>query len=216
MKQSFSNTGRPLDADGALLVAACWVVVGLVAAFAFGQSYEHIYDFGRLHAQRGWTAKMLPLSVDLLIVAATLVLALQRRQDEKATGLALVLPRVLLYASIGATIGANVAYGLPSGWLSAVASAWAPVAFAGLVETVMVAVLPVQRKGIKRTVISAGQSPVPSTSYDAAKAAYAASVGAANPLTPYALNKRFGIPLAQARKIAVPANASLNGDGAHA
>lgn len=195
------------DADTLILVAV-YAGLGLVAAFAFGQSYQHIYDLGRLHAQRGLDAKMLPLSVDLLIVAAGLVMLLQRRRPaaERPTwrNLAWWLPRTMLYAGIGATITANVLYGLPFGYLSAGISAWPGVVFAGLVETVMVAVRPVQRAAV----ISAGQTAVPATALDAARAAYLASVAGANPLTGYQLHKRFSIPRSAADKIA---RAPLNG-----
>src|SRR5215472_6361331 len=183
---------------------AVYSVLAAVAAFAFFQSYVHIYDLGRLHAQRGETARLLPLSVDLLIVAATLVIYLQKAEDARPSGIARWLPRGMLYAGIGATVAANVLYGLPYGWLSAVISAWPGAVFAGLVEMVLVAVRPVQREAVNRTVIVAGQPAVPSDSHEAARTAYAASVAGANPLTPYALNKRFGITLSQARKIVAP------------
>ena len=60
----------------------------------------------------------MPLSVDMLIVAASLMLYLQSRAAERAAGLARGLPRLLLWAGIGATVTANVIpYGAPYGWL---------------------------------------------------------------------------------------------------
>ena len=190
-----------------------WVAVALVAAFAFGQSYEHIYDLGRLHAQHGWTARLLPLSVDLLIVAAGLILWLQKAASDKPAGLARFMPRLMLWAGIGATIGANLAYGLPYGAETALISTWPGAMFAGLAETVMVSVRPVQREAVKRTVIAAGQSLVPATVMDAARVAHAASVAAGNPLSSYQIHKRFSIPRSQADKIC--RTAALNGDGPH-
>jgi Protein of unknown function (DUF2637) len=49
-------------------------VVCAVAAFAAVVSYSHIYGLGRAHGQDGTAARMLPLSVDGLIMAASLVL----------------------------------------------------------------------------------------------------------------------------------------------
>jgi predicted GIY-YIG superfamily endonuclease len=124
-----------------------WIVysvVGAVAAFAFLVSYTHIYDLALHHGQHRPAVQLLPLSVDLLIVAASLVLYLQKRADEHPAGIARWLPRLMLWSGIGATVAANVGYGLPFGWLAAVISAWPGAVFAGLVEMVMVAVRPQQ------------------------------------------------------------------------
>ncbi|HEX5290979.1 MAG TPA: DUF2637 domain-containing protein, partial [Streptosporangiaceae bacterium] len=44
-------------------------VVLAVAGFAAVVSYTHIYDLGRAHGQAGTAARLLPLSVDGLILA---------------------------------------------------------------------------------------------------------------------------------------------------
>ena len=49
-------------------------VVCAVAAFAAVVSYSHIYGLGRAHGQDGTAARLVPLSVDGLILAASLVL----------------------------------------------------------------------------------------------------------------------------------------------
>ena len=119
------------------LLDARWVVflvVATVAVFSFIVSYSHIYDLGRVHAQSGTAARLLPLTVDLLIVASSLVLFIQDRPSLPAKSLAFWMPRLVLYAAIGATVAANVAYGLPSGWLAAVISGWPGVAFVAAVE----------------------------------------------------------------------------------
>ncbi len=198
-----------------LILGGVYVGAVLVAAFAFCVSYTHIYDLGRANGQHAWAAKLLPLSVDLLIVVASLVMFLHRRYSEKPAGLAKWLPRVMLYAGIAATIAANVFYGLHWTGLAPYVSAWPAAVFAAVVETVFVAVRPVQREAVKRTLISAGQPVIPATVTDAARAAFAASAAAGNPLSGYQLHKRFGIPRSQADKIcrAPSLSASLNGDG---
>lgn len=194
-----------------------WAGVALVAAFAFGQSYEHIYELGLSHHQALWNARLLPLSVDLLIVVAGSIIWLQKNSDGKPAGLARWMPRLMLWSGIAATIAANLAYGLPYGWPTALVSTWPGAMFAGLAETVMVSVGRVQREAIKRTVIQPGQPAVPATVAEAARTAFLASVAAGNPLSSYQVHKRFGIPRSQADKIVrlVAERAALNGDGSH-
>jgi hypothetical protein len=54
--------------------SATVAVVCAVAAFAAVVSYSHIYGLGQAHGQDGTAARLLPLSVDGLILAASLVL----------------------------------------------------------------------------------------------------------------------------------------------
>ena len=53
--------------------AATAGVVAVVAGFAAAVSYSHIYDLARLHGQTVLDARLMPLSVDGLILAASLV-----------------------------------------------------------------------------------------------------------------------------------------------
>ena len=64
---------RGLGADR-VIRAATAAVVAAVAAFAAVVSYSHIYDLAREHGQAGTAARLLPLSVDGLILAASLVM----------------------------------------------------------------------------------------------------------------------------------------------
>jgi hypothetical protein len=105
-------------------------VVLAVAGFAAVVSYSHIYDLGREHGQAGTAARLLPLSVDGLILAASLVLLHEARNGRSAPALA----RWMLGLGVSATVAANVAYGLRFGPLGAVISAWPAVAFIGSAE----------------------------------------------------------------------------------
>jgi Protein of unknown function (DUF2637) len=49
------------------------LVVLAVAGFAGIVSYEHAYDLARTHGQFGVAARLLPLSIDGLIVSASLL-----------------------------------------------------------------------------------------------------------------------------------------------
>jgi hypothetical protein len=130
------------DGNGKWLRRLVYAAVAAVAVFSFIVSYSHIYDLGRSHAQFGAAARLLPLSVDVLIVAASLVLFIQYRETGTPAGLARWLPRLTLYAAIGATVAANVFYGLPFGWLAAVISGWPGAAFVAAVEVGMVIARP--------------------------------------------------------------------------
>ena len=81
------------------------MVVLAVAAFAAVVSYSHIYDLGRTHGQAGVAALLLPLSVDGLILAASLVVLMEARAGRTA---APVLARVMLGLGVAATIAVNV------------------------------------------------------------------------------------------------------------
>jgi hypothetical protein len=117
------------DGDTVIRVLAAIVVLA-VAAFAAIVSYSHIFELGVLHHQIGTAARLLPLSVDGLIASASLVMLHAARRELAVPWLA----RAMLALGVGATVAANVGYGLPFGWLSAVVSAWPAVAFVGSVE----------------------------------------------------------------------------------
>ncbi len=124
-----SSPSRTVGGDSVIRVLAA-VVVLAVAAFAAIVSYSHIFDLGVHHGQSGTAARLLPLSVDGLIAAASLVMLHAARNQLPVPWLA----RICLAGGVGATVAANVAYGLAFGWLAAVVSAWPAVAFVGSVE----------------------------------------------------------------------------------
>lgn len=119
----------PASGDRAIRAAAGAVVL-VVAAFAAVVSYSHIYDLGRAHGQAGVAARLLPLSVDGLIVAASLVMVLEARAGLPAQPLA----RVMLTLGVAATVAANIDYGSAYGLTGAIISAWPAVAFIGAAE----------------------------------------------------------------------------------
>ena len=122
---------RPDTATGdRALRASAAIVVLAVAAFAAVVSYSHIYDLGRAHGQAGVAARLLPLSVDGLILAASLVMLLEARAGRTAPALA----RVMLGLGVAATVAANVAFGAADGLTGAAISAWPAIAFIGCAE----------------------------------------------------------------------------------
>jgi hypothetical protein len=177
-------------------------VVCAVAAFAAVVSYSHIYGLGRAHGQDGTAARLLPLSVDGLILAASLVLLHEARNGRDAPRLA----RFMLWLGIGATVGANIAFGAGYGLLGALISAWPAVAFIGAVE---IAMQQVRRARGPRAAISGPA--VPGDVEQAVRAAYAASVAAGQPLSQRAMAERFGLSRRRVSQLVVQVTASGNG-----
>jgi hypothetical protein len=107
-------------------------VVG-VAAVATAASYEHAYDLVRAHGEVGWTARLVPLTVDGLIYASSMVMLDSARRKAPVPGLV----RWLLGLGIAATFAANVAYGLGHGLIGAAVAAWPAVALVRSYELLM-------------------------------------------------------------------------------
>jgi Protein of unknown function (DUF2637) len=127
--EAVAGAAGRIDADTVIRILAAVVVLS-VAAFAAIISYSHIFDLGRAHGQDGTAARLLPLSVDGLIAAASLVMLHAARNNLPVP----FLSRAMLALGVGATVAANVAYGLPFGATGALVSAWPAVAFVGSVE----------------------------------------------------------------------------------
>jgi hypothetical protein len=65
-------------ADRVIRWSTAVAVLG-VAAVAAVASYEHAYDLVRAHGETGWTARMVPLTVDGLIYASSMRITDQGR-----------------------------------------------------------------------------------------------------------------------------------------
>ena len=102
-----------------------WVLAGGVATIAAITSYSHIYDLGRHHGGTGTAARLLPLSVDMLILVGELMLL----HEADAKGRRFVLGWVLVWSGILATLAANVAYGAQYGVLGALIWGWPAYSF---------------------------------------------------------------------------------------
>jgi hypothetical protein len=181
-------------------------VVLAVAAFAAIVSYSHIYDLGRAHGQAGTAARLLPLSVDGLILAASLVLLHEARNGRSAPALA----RWMLGLGVAATVAANVAYGLPYGPLGAVVSAWPAVAFIGAAELG----IGLARRARGASAGTASPEPagaVPSDLAEAAKASMRATTAAGNPLSANQLQERFSLTRGAATRLRRDVLAEANG-----
>ncbi|WP_192809584.1 DUF2637 domain-containing protein [Actinomadura rudentiformis] len=109
------------------------LAVALVATVAAVISYRHAYELVRTHGETGITAYLVPLTIDGLIWAASMVILDASRRNQPAPTLA----KWSLGVGIVATIGANVAHGLNHGPIGALVSAWPALALVGSFELLM-------------------------------------------------------------------------------
>jgi hypothetical protein len=112
--------------------AALAVGVAAVAAVA---PYEHAYALVRTHGESGWTARLVPLTVDGLIFASSMAMLDSAHRKMPVPTLARC---VLLDLGIAAALAANVAHGLGDGLLGAAVAAWPAAALVGSYELLMV------------------------------------------------------------------------------
>jgi len=116
-----------------------WSTAGAVvrvAAVAAVASYEHAYALVRAHGEAGWTARLIPLTVDGLIYASSMVMLDSARRKVPVPALS----RWLLGLGIAATLAANVAHGLGHGLIGAAVAAWPAVALVGSYELLMMVI----------------------------------------------------------------------------
>jgi hypothetical protein len=109
------------------------VLVALVAAVV---SYEHMRALAEL-AGEGWRARVLPISVDGLVVAASMTMLVRRRAGHPAGA----LTWAALLLGLGASLAANVVAADPGivdpALLRRLVGAWPPVALGLAYELAM-------------------------------------------------------------------------------
>jgi hypothetical protein len=118
--------------DNAIRWSTAAAVIG-VAMVAAVVSYEHAYALVHAHGENGWTPHLIPLTVDGLIWASSMVMLDSARRSVRVPALA----RWLLGLGIAATLAANVAHGLGHGPIGAAVAAWPAVALIGSYELLM-------------------------------------------------------------------------------
>jgi hypothetical protein len=124
-----------IGSDKAIRWSTAVAVIG-VAVVAAVVSYEHAYELVHGHGETGWTAHLIPLTVDGLIWASSMVMLDSARQGARAP----MLARWLLGLGIAATLAANVAHGLGHGPIGAAVAAWPAVALVGSYELLMMVI----------------------------------------------------------------------------
>ena len=120
-----------LDAPGRRARVVTVLAVLLVAAVAALVSYAHMREVAD-RAGEQWRAWLLPLSVDGLVVAASMVLLTRRRAGLPGGRLAWVA----LLGGVGASLAANIAAAQPDLTARVVAS-WPAIAFAVAFELLL-------------------------------------------------------------------------------
>jgi hypothetical protein len=96
-------------------------------------SYRHAYELVSTHGETGLTARLVPFTVDGLILAVSMLILDASRSDRPVPPLA----RWCLGTGIMATTGANLAHGIGHGAIGALVSAWPALALAGSFELLM-------------------------------------------------------------------------------
>jgi Protein of unknown function (DUF2637) len=202
------------DTGDRLRRGSMWALSSGVAAIAAIVSYSHIYDLGRAHGGTGVAARLLPLSVDMLILVGELMLL--HEGDRKSARFA--LGWVLVGSGVLATLAANVTYGAQFGAVGAIIWGWPAYSFI-LVAAGMVAI--VKRAGagadFPGAPVPAQAAPVvPSDLEHAAEIALRATLAAGNPYTVNALVSKFSLPRKQATELRTRVMAEANGNGPEA
>jgi uncharacterized protein DUF2637 len=119
-------------ADRVIRSTTAVAVIG-VAVIAAVVSYEDAGDLVRAHGETGWTARLIPLTVDGLVYASSMVMLDSARRGARVPALA----RWLLGLGIIATLAANVVHGLGHGIIGAMVAVWPAVALVGSYELLM-------------------------------------------------------------------------------
>lgn len=191
---------RPAGAPGNRTIVLASLPVGLVAAIAGIVSYNHIAALGLRTFQGQTDSHLLPIAVDGLIVAGSVILAAGSSLGWISVGL-----------GVAATLFANLQFGLPHGRLAAAVSTWPAVAFT-VATFVLERWLRSQRQNARPDPVSAQNAQdVPHDSLEAAIHAMLATAQAGNPLSGRQLETRFGLPRKTVTIVRQQVLASMNG-----
>ncbi|WP_036553208.1 DUF2637 domain-containing protein [Nocardiopsis sp. CNS-639] len=112
-----------------------WVTIAtvlLLADIAAVVSYSHMYELALRHGEPEWRAALFPLSVDGMIVGASMTLLGDARHGRRGG----LLPWTLLILGSIASLAANVAVADPTMW-SRIIHAWPSFALIGAYELLM-------------------------------------------------------------------------------
>jgi len=106
--------------------------VVLLAGIAAVVSYRHMHTLTLAHGESAWTAALIPLSVDGMIIASSMTLL----ADSRVGSTGGLLPWALLAAGSAASLAANMAVAEPTAYGRLIA-AWPSFALIGAYELLM-------------------------------------------------------------------------------
>ena len=172
-------------------------VVFVVAGVAAVVSYRHAYAVVTAFGEDGLAAYMIPVTIDGLVYASSMVILDAARNRLPPP----LLAWVLLWLGITATLAANIAHGWEFGPVGAVVAAWPAVALVGCYEMLM---------WLIRT--GPGARPAPSSAeaedlFQQAVRAYRESIEDGQRLSERKLAERFGRSRRWARGVIADATA---------
>ena len=176
--------------------------VAIVAVVAGWVSYRHALTVVSEHGETGWLARAYPLTIDGLIVAASMVLLTAARQRARAHWLAYGA----LALGITATVAVNIAAGLTFGIAGAIIAAWPAPALVISFELLMIVV-----RSLADAPPAQDAAEVPADALAAAKLALTASVAAGNPISQRQMIARYGVSRTAERKLRAEVLAASNG-----
>jgi hypothetical protein len=167
-----------------------------VAAIAAVVSFVHIEHLAVTRGQTVLAAYLLPLSIDGAVLAASLVMLRAARAALPTPWLA----RVMLAASVAATLAANVAYGARFGPAGALLSGWPALSFVGCAEMALGMV----RRAARKPALTATPRAVPGAVPGAGRKAAARASGRGRDAAARAAGRaaRQGQPVPSARALA--------------
>ncbi|WP_289007867.1 DUF2637 domain-containing protein [uncultured Thermomonospora sp.] len=187
-----------------LITALAAVAVVAIAVVAAIVSYRHALTVARDHGETGATAYMTPITIDGLVVVASMVMLDAARRRQHPPGLAWCA----LAMGIGATLAVNILYGVQHGLVGAVIAAWPAVALTIAVELLMGMIR-------RRAVPAPAPVPVPVAEGGAAPAtapATAAAGGETGPATAPAIAEEQPKEEAATAPATAPATAAAGGE----
>ena len=118
-----------------LIIVSTTLVVLAEVVINFITSYQHIYDLGLRYGEYGTDARLMPVGIDLALLAfAEVNLYLSRRSY---TGPGRTWMRVFLAVGVLGTVFANAAYGASWGRTGASLAFWSPLMLFATVEAGM-------------------------------------------------------------------------------
>lgn len=187
--------------------------VAAITAITAAISYDHEYQLAHRNGQAAWVSSLLPFTVDGMILGASVVLVWAATVGIRRP----LRPLAVLLVGIGATIAANLAAGLGSGWLGAAVSAWSGLALILISDVAMWLTGALRRlsTGVDIQPAAACSCPPPPVSLaEALPLARAELARRGEPAGEQKLADQFGVARNQVRKaLAVVVEPSLNGSG---